>query len=41
MLAYCRTYGVRASITRGANTYGPNQYPEKLVPLFVTNALRG
>ena len=34
-----RTYGVRASITRGANTYGPNQYPEKLVPLFVTNAL--
>ena len=41
MLAYCRTYGVRASITRGANTYGPNQYPEKLVPLFVTNALEG
>jgi dTDP-glucose 4,6-dehydratase len=26
-------------ITRGANTYGPNQYPEKLIPLFVTNAL--
>ena len=41
MLAYCRTYGVRASITRGANTYGPNQYPEKLVPLFVTNAFEG
>jgi dTDP-glucose 4,6-dehydratase len=41
VLAYCRTYGVRASITRGANTYGPNQYPEKLVPLFVTNALDG
>ena len=41
MLAYVRTYGVRASITRGANTYGPNQYPEKLVPLFVTNALEG
>ena len=41
VLAYCRTYGVRASITRGANTYGPNQYPEKLVPLFVTNALEG
>ena len=37
----CRTYGVDASITRGANTYGPNQYPEKLVPLFVTNALDG
>jgi dTDP-glucose 4,6-dehydratase len=39
--AYVRTYGVRASITRGANTFGPNQYPEKLVPLFVTNALEG
>jgi dTDP-glucose 4,6-dehydratase len=39
--AYVRTYGVRASITRGANTFGPNQYPEKLVPLFVTNALDG
>ena len=41
MLAYVRTYGVNASITRGANTYGPHQYPEKLVPLFVTNALDG
>jgi dTDP-glucose 4,6-dehydratase len=41
VLAYSRTYGVNASITRGANTYGPNQYPEKLVPLFVTNALDG
>jgi dTDP-glucose 4,6-dehydratase len=39
VLAYVRTYGVNASITRGANTYGPNQYPEKLVPLLVTNAL--
>ena len=34
-----RTYGVNASITRGANTFGPNEYPEKLVPVFVTNAL--
>jgi dTDP-glucose 4,6-dehydratase len=41
VLAYVRTYGVDASITRGANTYGPNQYPEKLVPLFVTNAFEG
>jgi dTDP-glucose 4,6-dehydratase len=41
VLAYVRTYGVDASITRGANTYGPRQYPEKLVPLFVTNALDG
>jgi dTDP-glucose 4,6-dehydratase len=41
VLAYVRTYGVDAAITRGANTYGPNQYPEKLIPLFVTNALDG
>jgi dTDP-glucose 4,6-dehydratase len=41
VLAYVRTYGVNASITRGANTYGPNQYPEKLIPLFVTNAIEG
>jgi dTDP-glucose 4,6-dehydratase len=39
--AYVRTFGVRASITRGSNTYGPNQYPEKVIPLFVTNALDG
>ena len=39
VLAAVRTYGLDASITRGSNTYGPNQYPEKLVPLFVTNAL--
>ncbi len=41
VLAYVRTYGVNASITRGANTFGPNQYPEKLIPLFVTNAFDG
>jgi dTDP-glucose 4,6-dehydratase len=41
VLAYVRTYGVNASITRGANTYGSHQYPEKLIPLFVTNALDG
>jgi dTDP-glucose 4,6-dehydratase len=41
VLAYVRTYGVEASITRGANTYGPNQYPEKVIPLFITNALDG
>jgi dTDP-glucose 4,6-dehydratase len=40
-LAYVRTYGLNASVTRGANTYGPYQYPEKLIPLFVTNALDG
>ena len=41
MLAYVRTFGVNASITRGSNTYGPNQYPEKFIPLFATNALDG
>jgi dTDP-glucose 4,6-dehydratase len=39
VLAYVRTYGVNACISRGSNTYGPNQYPEKLIPLFITNAL--
>jgi dTDP-glucose 4,6-dehydratase len=39
--AYVRTYGVDAAITRGSNTYGPNQYPEKFIPLFVTNLLDG
>jgi dTDP-glucose 4,6-dehydratase len=39
--AYVRTFGVNATITRGSNTYGPHQYPEKFIPLFVTNALDG
>lgn len=41
VLAYVRTHGVDALVTRGSNTYGPRQYPEKLIPLFVTNALDG
>ena len=41
VLAAVRTFGIDAAITRGANTYGPNQYPEKIIPLFVTNALDG
>jgi len=41
VLAYVRTYGVDACITRGANTYGVRQYPEKFLPLFITNALDG
>jgi dTDP-glucose 4,6-dehydratase len=41
VVAYVRTYGVNASITRAANTYGARQYPEKLIPLFVTNAFTG
>jgi len=39
--AYHTTFGVSTLITRGSNTYGPYQYPEKLIPLFVTNAIRG
>jgi dTDP-glucose 4,6-dehydratase len=39
--AYYRTYGVPVIVTRGSNTYGPYQQPEKLVPLFVSNALEG
>jgi len=41
VLAYVRTYGVEALITRGSNNFGPNQYPEKLIPLFTTNLLDG
>src|SRR5215471_11852296 len=41
VLAYVRTYGVDACITRGANNFGPRQYPEKLIPLFITNCFDG
>jgi dTDP-glucose 4,6-dehydratase len=41
VLAYVRTYGVEAVITRGANTYGSHQFPEKFLPLFITNAFDG
>ena len=37
--AYHSTYGSPVLITRGSNTIGPYQYPEKVVPVFVTNAL--
>ena len=37
--AYHVTYGLPVTITRGANNIGPYQYPEKVVPLFVTNAI--
>ncbi|MFC4147715.1 dTDP-glucose 4,6-dehydratase [Micromonospora mangrovi] len=40
-LAQHRTHGLDVVVTRGANTYGPWQYPEKIVPLFVTNLLDG
>lgn len=38
-LAYAHSHGMHATVTRGSNTYGPFQYPEKVVPLFVSNAL--
>ncbi|MFQ5426753.1 MAG: dTDP-glucose 4,6-dehydratase, partial [Gaiellales bacterium] len=41
VLAHVRTFGVDAVVTRGSNTYGPRQYPEKLIALFTTNALDG
>ena len=38
-LSYWRTHGVPVVITRSSNNFGPYQYPEKVVPLFITNAL--
>ena len=37
--AYYVSFGVSVTITRGSNNIGPNQYPEKVVPLFITNAI--
>jgi dTDP-glucose 4,6-dehydratase len=39
--AYCHTYGMDALVCRASNNYGPYQYPEKLIPLCVLNALHG
>ncbi len=39
VLAYGKTYGLPVAITRSSNNYGPNQYPEKVIPLFITNLL--
>jgi len=39
--AYARTHGVPVAITRCSNNYGPYQFPEKVVPLFVTNLMDG
>ena len=38
--AYHASFGLPTLITRGANTYGPYQFPEKIIPLFITNALQ-
>jgi dTDP-glucose 4,6-dehydratase len=39
--SYWASYGMPVVITRASNNYGPYQYPEKLIPLFVTNAIDG
>ena len=39
VLAYYRTYGLPVTISRCSNNYGPYQYPEKLIPLMIINAL--
>ncbi|MFJ4183719.1 dTDP-glucose 4,6-dehydratase [Kitasatospora sp. NPDC089509] len=39
--SYWRTHGLDLSITRCSNNYGPYQHPEKLIPLFITNLLKG
>jgi dTDP-glucose 4,6-dehydratase len=39
--SYHRTHGMDVRITRCSNNYGPNQFPEKVIPLFVTNLLEG
>ncbi|MDD5102567.1 MAG: dTDP-glucose 4,6-dehydratase [Endomicrobiaceae bacterium] len=39
VLAYHHTFGLNVNITRCSNNYGPYQFPEKLIPLFITNAM--
>ncbi|MGV1003193.1 MAG: dTDP-glucose 4,6-dehydratase [Candidatus Nanopelagicales bacterium] len=39
--AYARTFGMDVSVTRCSNNYGPYQFPEKVIPLFVTNLMDG
>jgi dTDP-glucose 4,6-dehydratase len=39
--SYFHTYGLQTVVCRGSNNYGPRQYPEKLIPLIVLNALAG
>ena len=40
-LAHFETFGTPVIVTRGSNTYGPYQYPEKVMPLFITNLIDG
>ncbi len=41
VLSYYKTYGLPVVITRSSNNFGPFQYPEKVIPLFITNVLEG
>ena len=41
VLSYVRSFGFPAVIVRGANNYGPRQYPEKIIPFFIARALDG
>lgn len=40
-MSYFTTFGVPVAVTRASNNYGPYQYPEKLIPLFITSAFQG
>ncbi len=40
-LSYYKTFGLPVIVTRCSNNFGPNQYPEKVIPLFVTNLIDG
>lgn len=39
-LSFFKTYGLNIKITRSSNNYGPNQFPEKIIPLFITNLMK-
>jgi len=39
VMSYYRTYKLPVNVIRSTNNYGPNQYPEKFIPLFITNAV--
>ena len=41
VISHVHTHGIEAVICRGSNNYGPRQYPEKLIPLMILNALHG
>ena len=40
-LSYFTTHGFPVMVSRSSNNYGPNQYPEKIIPLFITNLMEG